>query len=173
MNFFYTVLETKQLELLLQAGLALSAIVAAEGEMQPSLAGENACCRSDEDRSAIDHESLPSSESFPHQKQVGLRYVMRLADPADRQTLADALKKAVPFCCAHVLPEVCPNDSRRDCIHTNRRQLERKRARQGLDCSANTSGNNPSFMRALPCDSGSERDRTTRTNTLACVFDRS
>src|SRR6266478_255877 len=43
-----------------------------------------------QDRTAIYHNSLPSAESFLHQKQIGLRYVMSLADSADRETLSHA-----------------------------------------------------------------------------------
>jgi hypothetical protein len=41
-------------------------------------------------RTAIYHNGLPSTESFLHQKQIGLRYVMSLADSADRETLSHA-----------------------------------------------------------------------------------
>ncbi len=41
-------------------------------------------------RTAIYHNGLPSTESFLHQKQIGLRYVMSLADSANRETLSHA-----------------------------------------------------------------------------------
>jgi hypothetical protein len=41
-------------------------------------------------RTAIYHNGLPSAESFLHQKQIGLRYVMSLADSANRETLSHA-----------------------------------------------------------------------------------
>jgi len=43
-----------------------------------------------QDRTAIYHNGLPSAESFLHQKQIGLRYVMSLADSAHRETLSHA-----------------------------------------------------------------------------------
>jgi hypothetical protein len=43
-----------------------------------------------QDRTAIYHNRLPSAESFLHQKQIGLRYVMSLADSANRETLSHA-----------------------------------------------------------------------------------
>src|SRR3984893_11700516 len=43
-----------------------------------------------QDRTAIYHNGLPSAESFLHQKQIGLRYVMSLADSANRETLSHA-----------------------------------------------------------------------------------
>src|SRR5438132_10174712 len=43
-----------------------------------------------QDRTAIHHNGLPSAESFLHQKQIGLRYVMSLADSANRETLSHA-----------------------------------------------------------------------------------
>ena len=45
-----------------------------------------------QDRSAIYNNGLPSAESFLHQKQIGLRYVMSLADSAHRQTLSHAFE---------------------------------------------------------------------------------
>jgi hypothetical protein len=113
---------------------------------------------SDQDRSAIYHYGLPSAESFLHQEQIGLCYVVRFADSAHGQTSADALIQVLPFCCCQVLPQVRPNNSRRHCIHANRRQLQGKGACQGFDRSANAGGNNPSFMRALPGNSGGEHD---------------
>jgi len=41
-------------------------------------------------RTAIYHNGLPSAESFLHQKQIGLRYVMSLADSSNRETLSHA-----------------------------------------------------------------------------------
>jgi hypothetical protein len=41
-------------------------------------------------RTAINHNGLPRAESFLHQKQIGLRYVMSLADSANRETLSHA-----------------------------------------------------------------------------------
>jgi hypothetical protein len=46
-----------------------------------------------QNRTAINHNDLPSAESFLHQKQIGLRYVMSLADSANRETLSHALNK--------------------------------------------------------------------------------
>jgi hypothetical protein len=43
-----------------------------------------------QDRTAIYHNGLPSAESFLHQKQIRLRYVMSLADSANRETLSNA-----------------------------------------------------------------------------------
>jgi hypothetical protein len=43
-----------------------------------------------QDRTAINHNGLPSAESFLHQKQIGLRYVMSLADSSNRETLSHA-----------------------------------------------------------------------------------
>ncbi len=43
-----------------------------------------------QDPTAIYHNGLPSAESFLHQKQIGLRYVMSLADSANRETLSHA-----------------------------------------------------------------------------------
>jgi hypothetical protein len=40
--------------------------------------------------SAIYHHRLPRAESFLHQKQIGLRYVMSLPDSANRETLSHA-----------------------------------------------------------------------------------
>ena len=47
-----------------------------------------------QDRTAIYHNGLPGAESFLHQKQIGLRYVMSLADSANRETLS-TLSKSV------------------------------------------------------------------------------
>jgi hypothetical protein len=41
-----------------------------------------------QNRTAIYHNGLPGAESFLHQKQIGLRYVMSLADSANRETLS-------------------------------------------------------------------------------------
>ena len=41
-----------------------------------------------QDRTAINHNGLPSSESFLHQEQIGLRDFVSLADSANRETLA-------------------------------------------------------------------------------------
>jgi len=43
-----------------------------------------------QDRTAIYHNGLPGAVSFLHQKQIGLRYVMSLADSANRETLSHA-----------------------------------------------------------------------------------
>ncbi len=98
---------------------------------------------------------------------------MRFTDSAHRQTIAHALIQLLPFGCRHVLPEVRPNNSRRHCVHANRRQLQGQGACQGFDGSANAGGNNPSFTRALPGNSSGEHDRATLANILASVFDRS
>jgi hypothetical protein len=45
-----------------------------------------------QDRTAIYHNDLPGAESFLHQEQIGLRYVMSLADSANRETLAHAFE---------------------------------------------------------------------------------
>src|SRR5215471_14573608 len=79
----------------------------------------------------------------------------------------------LPFFHGHALPEVRPNDSRRHRIHTYRREFQGERACQSLDCSADTRGNNPSFMRPLPDNSSSEHDGAALANILASVFDRS
>jgi hypothetical protein len=42
----------------------------------------------DQDRAAINHNSLSSCESFLHQKQIGSRDVGSFADSAHRETLA-------------------------------------------------------------------------------------
>jgi hypothetical protein len=46
--------------------------------------------RLNQDRTAIYHNGLPGAESFLHQKQIGLRYVMSLADSANRETFRNA-----------------------------------------------------------------------------------
>ena len=38
---------------------------------------------SDQDRSTIDYQGLASAEFFLHQKQIGLRYIMGFANPAN------------------------------------------------------------------------------------------
>jgi hypothetical protein len=43
-----------------------------------------------QNRTAINHNGLPSAESFLHQKQIGLRYVMSLADSSNRETFSHA-----------------------------------------------------------------------------------
>jgi hypothetical protein len=43
-----------------------------------------------QDRTAVYHNGLSSTESFLHQEQIGLRYVMSLADSANRETLSYA-----------------------------------------------------------------------------------
>jgi hypothetical protein len=43
-----------------------------------------------QDRTTIYHNGLARAESFLHQKQIGLRYVMSLADSANRETLSHA-----------------------------------------------------------------------------------
>src|SRR5215469_16055644 len=79
-----------------------------------------------QDCPAIDNNGLAGTESFLHQKQVGLRNVMSFADSPNRQTLAHALIQVLPFGCTYALPEVGPNDSRRYRVNTNRRQLDRQ-----------------------------------------------
>src|ERR1700682_2320604 len=128
--------------------------------------------RSGQDRSAIYHQDLASAESFLHQKHIGLRYVMRFADPPHRQTLAHALIHLLPLRCTHALPEVRPNDPGRHRVDAYRRELHSKGACQGVDSPAYTRGNNPSFLRALPGDSGGEHDRAALANILASVFNR-
>src|SRR5882762_775887 len=81
--------------------------------------------QSNEDRSAINHNRLPSSESFLHQKQIGLRDVVRFANSAHRQTVAHALIQVFLLCRTHGLPEARPNDSWRYSVNANRRQLNR------------------------------------------------
>ena len=44
-----------------------------------------------EDRTAINHNGLPSSESFLHQEQIGLRDLGSFADSANWETVAHAL----------------------------------------------------------------------------------
>jgi hypothetical protein len=44
-----------------------------------------------QDRTAINHNGLPSSESFLHQEQIGLRDLGSFADSANRETVAHAL----------------------------------------------------------------------------------
>jgi hypothetical protein len=44
-----------------------------------------------QDRAAINHNGLPSSESFLHQEQIGLRDLGSFADSANRETVAHAL----------------------------------------------------------------------------------
>ena len=48
--------------------------------------------RLNQGRTAIYHNYLPGAESFLHQEQIGLRYVMSLADSANRETLAHAFE---------------------------------------------------------------------------------
>src|SRR5258706_14983790 len=79
----------------------------------------------DQNRSTIDHKCLASSESFLHQEQIGLGYVMWLADSAHGQTLSNALIHVFSLRCAHVLPEVRPNDSGGHRVDANWRQLHR------------------------------------------------
>ena len=43
-----------------------------------------------QDRTTINDNGLPGAESFLHQKQIGLRYIMSLADSANRETLSHA-----------------------------------------------------------------------------------
>jgi hypothetical protein len=45
-----------------------------------------------QDRTAINDNRLPSSKSFLHQEQVGLRDVGSFADSANRETVAHALE---------------------------------------------------------------------------------
>ena len=44
-----------------------------------------------ENRTAINHNGLPSSESFLHQEQIGLRDLGSFADSANWETVAHAL----------------------------------------------------------------------------------
>jgi hypothetical protein len=83
---------------------------------------------SDQDGSAVYDEGLPRAESFLHQKQIGLRYVMRFADMAHRQTVAHALVEVLPFLHSHAVPKVRPNHARRHCIYPYRRQFQGKGA---------------------------------------------
>jgi hypothetical protein len=78
-----------------------------------------------QDCSAIHHNGLPGAESFLHQKQIGLRYVMSLTDSANWETLAHALIQVLAFCRSHALPEVCPNDSGRYRVNPDWRELDR------------------------------------------------
>jgi len=125
---------------------------------------------SDQHGSTVDYQGLASAEFFLHQEQIGLRYITGFAYPANWKIVAHALIQAFPFGCSHVLPEVRPNDSRRHRIDAYRRQLEGKGARQGLDRSADTRSNHPSFMWSLPGDSGGKHNRATLSNTLASVL---
>jgi len=77
-----------------------------------------------QDRTAIDHNGLPRAEPFLHQEQIGLGYVIRLADAAHGQCVASTFEQVLPFVCTHALPKVCPNDPRRYCVDANRRQLD-------------------------------------------------
>ena len=63
-----------------------------------------------QDRTAIDYNGLPRAEPFLHQEQIGLGYVIRLADAAHGQRLPDAFVQVLPFVCTHALPKVGPND---------------------------------------------------------------
>ena len=45
-----------------------------------------------QDRTAIYHNGLPCAEPFLHQKQIGLCYVMSLADSANGETLSHAFE---------------------------------------------------------------------------------
>ena len=44
-----------------------------------------------QDRTSVNHNGLPSSESFLHQEQIGLRDLGRFADSANRETVAHGL----------------------------------------------------------------------------------
>jgi hypothetical protein len=44
-----------------------------------------------QDRTAINYNGLPSSESFLHQEQIGLGDVGSFADSANRETVPQAL----------------------------------------------------------------------------------
>ena len=44
-----------------------------------------------QDRTAINHNGLPSGESFLHQEQIALRDLGSFADSANRETVAHAL----------------------------------------------------------------------------------
>src|ERR1700691_4758217 len=61
-----------------------------------------------QDCAAIYHNGLPSTESFLHQKQIGLRDLMSFADSASWQTLAHALIQVLAFCPTHALPPSHP-----------------------------------------------------------------
>ena len=43
-----------------------------------------------QDRTAINHDGLPRSESFLHQEQIGLRDLGSFADSANREAVAHA-----------------------------------------------------------------------------------
>jgi hypothetical protein len=140
---------------------------------RPSGFGRPANCYSsavsDEDGSAIDDQGLPRAESFLHQEQIGLGYVMRFADSAHRQTVAHAFIQVLPLCYSHALPEVRPNDSRRHGVHAYRRQFKGKCACQSLDGAANTGGNNPSLsikMRRPDCTRSSDSLSLIQESTM-------
>ena len=44
-----------------------------------------------QDRTAINHNGLPSAKSFLHQEKICLRDLGSFADSANRETVADAL----------------------------------------------------------------------------------
>src|SRR5258708_14231112 len=50
-----------------------------------------------EDRTAINHNGLPSAEPFLHQEQIGLRDLGSFADSANWETVAHALIQAFPL----------------------------------------------------------------------------
>src|ERR1700757_2861605 len=74
-----------------------------------------------QDRTAIDHNRLARAESFLHQKQIGLSYVIKVADATHGQCLPNAFVQVLPFVCTHALPKVGPNHSRRYRVDTNGR----------------------------------------------------
>lgn len=83
-----------------------------------------------QDCPAIDHQGLTCGKPFLYQKQIGLRNIMSLADPPNRQTRVHAFKELLPFGGAHVLSEIGPDDSRRYGVYPDRRQLNRQRQRR-------------------------------------------
>ena len=50
-----------------------------------------------QNRSAINHDRLPSTEPFLHQKQIGLSNVVSFSDSSHGQTFAHAFKELLPF----------------------------------------------------------------------------
>jgi len=78
-----------------------------------------------QDRAAIDHNGLSSSESFLHQKQIGLRDVGSFSDSAHRETLAYAFVPLLAFFRTHVLPKVRADETGRYCIDPYWRDFDR------------------------------------------------
>ena len=77
-----------------------------------------------QDRTAIDHNGLPVLNPSCIKKQIGLGYVIGLADSAHRQAISHALIQVRPCVCIHALPKVGPNDSRRYRVDANRSELD-------------------------------------------------